>query len=253
MLVVPANPEKGKTRLRNAEGKFVSKDTPLIDTASKTATVSGAGATVKKALADPTLDKPLVSFQINNPFRKILQWIKEIKNKQTTTFEFKVKVPLIALPVFFAVLGTAFLTFFNLGKETQKQEVVTHVSPTQTNVVPTPTISPIIVSKVGTVKATFQVLGITKKAYAEELSPTPTPTITPTLTNTPTPTMTPTPTPPPSRFVLLDKDEKVLFLIAPNKVKLDSYMNKRVLVTGLFDQQKNTLEIKTSEDIEILP
>lgn len=245
MFVDPEHPEKAKERLRDGDGKFVTKDTPPEETATKSVEVSGPIQVVKEALADPSIDKPLLSVTVNNPFRKLLQWIKEIKNKQTTTFEFKVKVPLIALPVFLVVLGSAFTFFFNLGKETEKQNTKVSALPSPViSVIPTSIPAPYLTSKVGIVKGTYQVLA----AESDNITPTPT-----SLPPTPTPTLTPTPTPPLSRFVLLDKDEKITFILSPNSLKMENYINRRVLITGLYDQDKNTISIKTSKDMEILP
>lgn len=245
MFVDPEDPEKEK-KIRDAEGKFVSKKTDPIDTAKKTVEVSGPIAVVREAIKDSSIDKPLLSVQINNPFRKLFLWIKEIKNKQTTTFEFKIKIPLIALPVFLVVLGSAFTFFFNLGKDAQKQvEAPVMVVPT-----PIATKAAILTSKVGTIKGTYQVLGLMAQALE---TPTVIPTSAPTSTPSPIPTNTPTPTPLPSRYVLLDKDEKIIFLVVPSAIKMDKYIDKRVLVTGLYDEEKRKMEVKKASDIEVLP
>ena len=47
----------------------------------------------------PELEKPLVSVSISNPFKKILYWLDQIRKRQTTTFAFKLSIPLIALPI----------------------------------------------------------------------------------------------------------------------------------------------------------
>ncbi len=245
MFVDPEHPEKAQERLRDGDGKFVAKDTPPEKTATKSVEVSGPIQVVKEALTDPSLDKPLLSVTVNNPFRKLLQWIKEIKNKQTTTFEFKVKIPLIALPVFLVVLGSAFTFFFNLGKETEKQNTKTStISPPIASVIPTLVPAPYLTSKVGIVKGTYQVLA----AESDNTTPTATP-----FPPTPTPTLTPTPTPPLSRFVLLDNDEKIIFILSSNNLKMDNYLNRRVLITGIYDPNKNTISVKQTKDIEILP
>jgi hypothetical protein len=245
MFVDPEHPEKSQERLRDGEGKFVPKGTPPEETATKKVEVTGPIEVIKEAIKDPSIDKPLLSITVNNPFRKLLQWIKEIKNKQTTTFEFKVKVPLIALPVFLVVLGSAFTFFFNLGKDSEKQN--TKISTLPSPVVSTiPTVSsvPYLTSRVGIVKGTYQVLA----AESDNLTPTSTP-----LPPTPTPTLTPTPTPPLSRFVLLDKDEKITFILSPLTIKMENYLNRRVLINGMYDPNKNTIKIVQTRDIEILP
>lgn len=229
-------------KIRDASGKFVSAKTDPIDTVSKTAEVSGPITVVREAVNDPSIDKPLLSVQINNPFRKLLLWIKEIKNKQTTTFEFKIKIPLIALPIFLVVLGSAFTFFFNLGKDAQEPKESAAVVVTISPIASSPAV---LVSKVGVVKGTYQVLGLMAQAID-----TPIPTSMPTNTPTLTPTLTP---PPPSRYVLLDKDEKIIFLLTASSIKIEKYVDKRVLVTGMYDEEKRTIEIKKSSDIEVLP
>jgi len=253
MAATATSSQKAKDKPRDAGGKFVSKNTKPEDTATRTTTVTGPIAVINEALDDPSIDKPLFSLTINNPIRKLLGWIKEIKKKQTTTFEFKIKVPLIALPVFMVVLGSAFTFFFNLGKKSEQASTVV-VSPTPVATVsPILTPAPVYLSKVGVVKGTYQVLSLIAQADATATPIPPTSTPEPTHSPTATPTLIPTPTPPLSRFVLLDKDERITFLLAPATVKLESYLNKRVLVYGLYDQKKETLEIKKASDIEILP
>lgn len=245
-------------KLRDASGRFVKSGTKIEDTAVKSNKITGAGLVLSEMSEEIELEKPLLSFQINNPLKRLLYWIKQIKQKQTTTFEFKVKVPLIALPVFLIVLGSAFTFFFSLGKNSQEtgdsqQSEISILSP----ITPTPTPSPYIMTKVGVLKASYQVLGlsIVKKAYAvdEESIPTSTPTIVPTNTPIPTPTLTPTPTPVTYRWVLLDKEEKITIILNHTYLKLDNYVNKRVVITGLYDPQQNVLTLKKEKDIEILP
>lgn len=252
MFIDPKNAKETLKKIRDSKGRFVAEGAPLESTTETTAKSTGAAAVIESAIEDPSSDEPLVAFKINNPFHKIIQWIKEIKKKQTTTFDFQVKVPLIALPVFLVVLGSAFTFFFNQNHQTDKSANITPI-PTTSKITPIP--SPIYVSKIGTVKATYQVLSAVTKAYAEEISiqPSPTPTSIPTPTFTPTPTLTPTPTPPPSQYVLLDKDEHITYLLTPKEVSLQKYLNKRVVIKGWYLANRETLEIRSSQDIELLP
>ena len=34
---------------------------------------------------------------------------------------------------------------------------------------------------------------------------------------------------------------------------MDNYLNRRVLITGIYDPNKNTISVKQTKDIEILP
>lgn len=67
--------------------------------------------TVTSPAADiePEFEKPLVSLSVNNPFKKILYWLDQIRRKQTTTLAVKLSIPLIAIPIIFAAA-------FSLGR-----------------------------------------------------------------------------------------------------------------------------------------
>lgn len=56
----------------------------------------------------------------------------------------------------------------------------------------------------------------------------------------------------PSRFVLLEKNDKVTFLLAPNTVSLSKYINLKAIVTGEYEISKSILKITKPEDIEII-
>src|SRR5579885_2907177 len=58
---------------------------------------------------DSSLDAPLVSVSINNPFTKLLHWLDELRKKQTTEFDItaKLKIPLIAWIGVIAVIFSA--------------------------------------------------------------------------------------------------------------------------------------------------
>lgn len=239
-------------KLRDASGRFVKSGTKVEETVVKSSKITGAGLVLSEMSDEIELEKPLISFQVNNPLKRVLYWIKQIKQKQTTTFEFKVKVPLIALPVFLVVLGSAFTFFFSLGKSTQQ------TAQADVSVSPTPTVtikpSPYLTTKVGIIKGSYQVLSVVNKAYAEEESlPTSTLTPSPSNTPTPTPTLTPSPTPPTYRWILLDKDEKIIYLQNSTSIKLENYVNKRVVITGMYNPELNVLILRKKEDVEVLP
>lgn len=52
-----------------------------------------------KVTTNPEFEKPVLSVTVNNPIRKILYWLDQIRKHQTTTFAVKLSIPLIALPV----------------------------------------------------------------------------------------------------------------------------------------------------------
>jgi len=246
---MPLNSEKeeGDLRPRDSQGRFIKSTANPQEAVKTTIKIEGPVETITKGPYSD-LDKPLVSLSINNPFKKILYWLNDIKKKQTTTFDLKIKVPLIALPVFLAVIGGGFQIFFNLGKQSEKQAVSSQPAPTPIIIVqPTKPPEPTLVSRLGTVKATYQVVNL--------LNPTPTLTQSNNEESTDSafPTILPTATPiPPSKYVLVGKNDQIIFLITASGFSLQSYLNQRVIVTGLYDKSKNTLKIEKSTDIELL-
>src|SRR3989338_10019833 len=70
--------------VRDANGRFV-KSTSSVSTPPVTPI--------------PEFEKPLVSVSVNNPFKRILYWLDQIRRHQTTTFAFKLSIPLIAIPI----------------------------------------------------------------------------------------------------------------------------------------------------------
>lgn len=64
-----------------------------------TITTSYSAKTPEGIPIEPEFEKPLVSVTVSNPLKKILYWLDQIRKKQTTTFAFKLSIPLIALPV----------------------------------------------------------------------------------------------------------------------------------------------------------
>jgi hypothetical protein len=133
------------TPARGAAGKFISKEQAenitsedLPELVSKSSKMTGALKKLKEEKENAELDKPLVSVSVNNPFSWLLKWINYLRKKQTTTFTFRMGVPLIALPILIAAFATV---FFGLGKIT---------SPKQDTVVEKPT--SYLLSKTGTLK-----------------------------------------------------------------------------------------------------
>ncbi len=247
----------------------VSNPPPLPTIPPKLPAPRDTRGTRDTSASSGSLDEPLVV--INNPFHKLLHWLDDIRKKQTTTFDLKISVPLIALPIFLIVLGGAFQYVFTLGKQSEKAQITTMPTPTST------TQKSILISKVGYIRGTYQIeshispitlisrISPHQTVLSDETTSTPPPIppsntpIPPTNTPvpptvTPTPTFTPSPTPiPPSRFVLVDKDDKIFFLITPSTLSLNRYLNQRVLLTGIYDAKKETITIKKYADIEVLP
>lgn len=237
---------------RDANGRFIPKNTLPEDTVKSNVKISAPPAPPKNPL-----DEPLVSIQIQNPFKRILYWLNDIRKKQTTTFDFKIQIPLIALPIFLVVLGTAFQAMFNFGRSIEKKEIGALPTPTPIVIVkPTLPPKPILISKLGTIKATYQVQNLIIQNIPT-FTPIPSVVVNTDQTSTPSPalvrpTNTPTPTPVVSRYVLVTGSQ-ITFLIVSSNLSLNSYLNQRVLVTGLFDSSKNILMIDKSSDIELMP
>lgn len=245
--------QKADTQIRDTHGHFIKINT-------------GPGESVEEALkitsplesdtkeADKSLDEPLVSLSINNPFKKVLYWLNDIRKKQITTFDFKIKVPLIALPVFIAMLGGGFNLFFNLGKQNEQKAISALPTPTPVVIIqPTATPAPVLVSRLGVIKATYQVSSFLSPtpALIPQTSPTQSLTDFPLASSTSPISLTPTPIPP-SRYVLLGTGNQIIFLTTSTTLSFQPYLNKRVIATGMFDKTKNTLQISKSSDIEIL-
>jgi|GEM_PF-4093574 len=211
-----------KKQLRDADGHFIpKKDSPTKQEVKKKSSVND----------------PLFSFTINNPFKKLLQWIDYLRKHHTTTFDFKIKVPLIALPFFLFVVVGLLQGFFTLGQYTKKQQI---------EALPTP--SPVVVTETSTIKAPFRssFLGVIQSTYRL-----------PFLTRSPQKESTTAAQPhqesfKTNRYILLDTDNRVLFLDVSPKILMERYVGKRVLITGRFDPSSQTIQVPSAEDIEII-
>src|SRR4030043_721201 len=113
---------KASERVRGAGGKFISKEeaeniTPesLPTLVHKSSKMTGALKDLQRLKEEEEFDKPLVSLSVNNPISWFMKWLNQLKKKQTTTFTFRLGVPLIALPVFITAFAAV---FFGLGKIT---------------------------------------------------------------------------------------------------------------------------------------
>lgn len=78
--------------------------TPSTDTVPTSPEVKPITVNTKKS----TLEDPLVSININNPFKKLLLWIDQIRKKQNTELSLKIKLPLaVTLSIAAMALGIA--------------------------------------------------------------------------------------------------------------------------------------------------
>ena len=128
--------KKTKIHVVDREGQVL--ETGTISTKSTATTPEGLEVI-------PELEKPMLSVTINNPLRKLLYWINEIKKRQTTTLAFKLSIPLIALPI---VLAGVFTLGRFSGISFQKNQTPAPI------VVTTPAESktPIALSRAGTLR-----------------------------------------------------------------------------------------------------
>jgi len=218
-------------RIRDEHGKYIDAD-PI-----KTETKISTPIPPRDTGTDSSADKPLFSFQINNPFAKFIKWLDYIRKHQTTTFNVKIKIPLIALPVFLVVAFGLFQGFFTLGQYTKKKEIEAIPTPTPIVIIePTATPAPVSTSKLGVISATYQ-------------SPYAIPTVSSATTDA---AMNPSPTPEVSRYILVDKDDRVTFLLIPESIDMGKYLGRRVLVNGMYDAPRLTLTIKTASNLELV-
>ena len=186
-----------------------------------------------QAKQDP-LDAPLFSFSINNPFKVLLHWLDSIRKKQDTVLDIKIKFPLVVtLSIAALILGAASSSkvFFDWGKLIGAREIEALPTPTPVVIVkPTATPAPVLTTRLGVLKSTYQLPPVSPESESAVLSPTL----------------------PPSRYVLVGKSGQVIFLSFPSNVSVSAYLNKRVLITGYYNEKLNTLSFSSLQDIESL-
>jgi len=213
---------------------------------------------------------------MNNPLGNALRKIKNfLTHKQTlfaTTFSIKVTpiVALVSLLGVVAVFGGGITTAYNFGKSVGQKVLLASLSTSPTPGAPTPVQSVVTnVSKVGTIKATFQnpstgsgssiptptVIAPSPASGGNEVKQSDTQEIAASpsaprndVTNNPTPT----PTQAVLHYILVDKSGAINYLKAPATIHLQNYLNLRVLITGSLNSTTNTLTISKSTDIEVL-
>ncbi len=187
----------------------------------------------------------LVSLNIKNPIALFTRSLMKAINNPMT-----IKIPpLYAFPILIATLGVIPLSFFGLGKQVEKEKIAALPTPTPIVILqPTATPAPVLVSRTGIIKATYQVQALLSSSPSITIAPADTQS-----SSSATPTeIPPTPTPIPNRFILVN-GQAITFLVAPQELNFSYYLNRKVLVTGFYDKIKNTLQINKSEDIEVLP
>jgi hypothetical protein len=78
----------------------------------------------------PELEKPIISVSINNPLKKIMYWLNQVRRHQTTTLALKISIPLIVIPVIV-------ISAFSIGR-------ISGLDIINQNTAPIPTITPIV-------------------------------------------------------------------------------------------------------------
>ncbi len=261
---MPFNPQKrsqtAKGETRGSHGRFVSNKAktepdPIIQ--SQPPIQPPPPQTVKVQVETPRKQTnansdSLVSLNIPNPLTYYIRLFIKAINKPMT-----IKIPpLYAFPILIGTLGIIPFSFFGLGKQVEKEKIAAIPTPTPIVIIrPTATPAPVLVSRMGTIKATYQMQNLViPPVYTEpSLSVIPSVVEGSSSAEAATPTqIPPTPTPVPTRYVL-EKGETITFLSVPSYIQLSYYLNKRVLISGLYDKTKATLHISKSSDIEILP
>jgi len=83
---------------RDEHGRFVKADiTAKTQTDGPQKVVDPEQS--RRVAVNPEFEKPVLALTVNNPIKKILYWLDQIRKHQTTTFAIKLSIPLIALPV----------------------------------------------------------------------------------------------------------------------------------------------------------
>lgn len=123
--------------------QVVDKEGKILESGTLTATSNAK--TPEGIPVEPEFEKPLVSVSISNPFKKILYWLNQIRKRQTTTFAFKLSIPLIALPV---IIFTA----YQVGRGEAMSFIKSNASPSPSATVSASPQSPVEISRAGVLK-----------------------------------------------------------------------------------------------------
>ena len=214
-------------RTRDQDGHFVKEIVPL---------------THKKIKSN---DK-LFSFQFHffNPLHWFMDYL--VKLEKNRDGRISVKIPYLWFLTFLVVVmggsgvAGAALTGPRTYIEGQLAErMVWLAKPTPTPIIVIPTPAPVLVTRLGTVRATYQV-----KNLLATVSPMPAASMSAEIA-TPTPIT-------PLRYVLIAENNELIFLTVPANVSLNYYLGSRVLVTGYYDASARSLAIKTTDDVEVV-
>lgn len=207
---------------------------------------------VSKAGTSPTskklINEPLIT--VRNPLSYIFYWLDDIKNwiKKDSNGEIRIHIPfkwfLTALCMF--TVGGAIPAYWQ-GKAVEYAGWIAKPTPTPVIIVrPTLTPAPVLVTRLGVIKATYQVRSLIPTATPTPLTASPSSA----LSTEQTPVVKADPTP--ARFVLMTDTYKLIYLKTPSDVSLQKYVGYKALVTGLFSASANAISVEKLEDIEVV-
>lgn len=195
----------------------------------------------------PRRSAPIVSISINHPiataFRKIKNFLTHKQTLFSTSFTIKITpiVAIVSLLGLATLFGGGITTAFTLGKTVEEKFLSSLPSPTPKVIISEQTV--ISVSKVGIIKATYQ------------LPPSPTQKTESTDAVKPVSTSgeitLPSPTPVILHYILVPPSGSIIFL-SSSIVSFQNYVNHKVLITGSLDSIKNILTVLKPGDIEVL-
>lgn len=213
-------------------------------TSSKTS--SSGSLSSKKADTLSALNEPL--FTIHNPFRYIFLWLEDIKNwiKKDSDGEIRIHIPfkwfVTALVMFLA--GGAIPAYWQ-GKAVEYAGWISRPTPTPVIIVqPTLTPAPVLVTRLGVIKATYQVRNLL-------------PTLTPAPVHASASATQDGAAPSagsaaPLRYVLMTDTYKLIYLSVPESVSLQKFIGDKALITGYYTSSTNTLAVQNADDIEVV-
>lgn len=192
-------------------------------------------------------------FQFFNPLRWFMHFLEKLEKDKTG--QITIKIPFIWYLTFLVIVfggggvigAFAFApTQFVKGQLSERNIWVSKPTPTPIVIIPTP--APVLVTRLGIIKATYQVQNLIPTS-------TPTPTV-PLDASAPAQitSVTPDPSVSPSvvRFVLMTDTYKLIYLKTPPDISLQRYIGYKALVTGYYTSATNTIALEKLADLEIL-
>ena len=214
-------------RTRDQDGHFVKEIVPVSYKKTKT-------------------NDKLFSFQFHffNPIHWLMDYLVRLEKNRDGRIS--VKIPYLWFLTFAVivmggggVVGAALQGPRTYMEGQLAERMVWLAKPTPTPVIVIPTPAPVLVTRLGTVRATYQV-----KNLLATVSPYPAASMSAEIA-TPTPIT-------PLRYVLIAENNELIFLTLPADVSLNYYLGSRVLVTGYYDSTLRSIAIKSTDDVEVV-